>query len=42
MYRYLALLGLCAAMTMTVMTPVGARVARADVATLKRIASTIV
>ena len=41
MYRYLALLGLCAAMTMTVMTPVGARVARADVATLKRIASTV-
>jgi type IV pilus secretin PilQ/predicted competence protein len=41
MYRYLALLGLCAAMTVTVMTPVGARVARADVATLKRIASKV-
>jgi type IV pilus secretin PilQ/predicted competence protein len=41
MYRYLALLGLCAAMTVTVMTPVGARAARADAATLKRIASKV-
>ena len=41
MYRYLALLGLCAAMTVTVMTPVGARVSRAEAATLKRIASKV-
>jgi len=41
MYRYLALLGLCAAMTVTVMTPVGARAARAEAATLKRIASRV-
>src|SRR6188768_2573307 len=41
MYRYLVLFGLCAAMTMGVMTPVGARAERADVATLKRIASKV-
>ena len=41
MYRYLVLLGLCAAMTVSVMAPVGARVARGDVATLKRITSKI-
>jgi type IV pilus assembly protein PilQ len=41
MCRYLVLLGLCAAMTVTVMTPVGARAARADAATLKRIASKV-
>ena len=41
MYRYLVLLGLCAAMTVTVMTPVGARASRADAATLKRIASKV-
>jgi type IV pilus assembly protein PilQ len=41
MYRYFVLLGLGAAMTMGVMTPVGARAARADVAALKRIASKV-
>lgn len=41
MYRYLALLGLCATMTVAVMVPVGARAERADVATLKRIASKV-
>jgi type IV pilus secretin PilQ/predicted competence protein len=41
MYRYLVLLGLCATMTVGIMTPVGARAARADVATLKRIASRV-
>jgi type IV pilus assembly protein PilQ len=41
MYRYRVLLGLCATMTVAVMAPVGARAARADVATLKRIASMV-
>jgi type IV pilus assembly protein PilQ len=41
MYRYLVLLGLCAAMTMSVMAPVGARAARTDLATLKRIGSKV-
>ena len=41
MYRYLVLFGLCAAMTMGVMTPVGARAERADAATLKRIGSKV-
>ncbi len=41
MYRYLALLGLCAAITMSVMTPVGARAGRVDNATLKRIGSKV-
>jgi len=41
MYRYLVLLGLCSAMTVGVLTPVGARAARGDVATLKRIASKV-
>ena len=41
MHRYLALLGLCAAMTLSVMTPVGARAGRTDTATLKRIASKV-
>jgi type IV pilus assembly protein PilQ len=41
MYRYLVLLGLCSAMTIGVMAPVGARAARGDVATLKRIASKV-
>jgi len=41
MYRYLVLLGLCSALTVGVLTPVGARAARGDVATLKRIASKV-
>jgi len=41
MYRNLVLLGLCSAMTIGVMAPVGARAARGDVATLKRIASRV-
>jgi type IV pilus assembly protein PilQ len=41
MYRYLVLLGLCTAVTLGAMAPVGARAARVDVATLKRIASTV-
>ena len=41
MYRYLVLFGLCATMTIGVMAPVGARAARGDVATLKRIASKV-
>ena len=41
MYRYLVLLGLCTTMALSVMAPVGARAARTDLATLKRIASKI-
>ena len=41
MFRYLVLLGLCVTMTVGVMEPVGARAARVDVATLKRIASKV-
>jgi type IV pilus assembly protein PilQ len=41
MHRYLVLLGLCATLTAAVMTPVAARGAKADVATLKRIASKV-
>src|SRR4051794_36813676 len=41
MYRYLVPFGLSAAISIGVMTPVGARVERADAATLKRIGAKV-
>src|SRR4051812_40905255 len=41
MSRYFSLFGLCVAMTLAVMTPLGASGAHSDVATLKKIASRV-